>query len=136
MMHVLKGLGALTLVTLLAAGSAEAQRTHVIQMDGSAEQEEYSFAPATINAKAGDVLVFRVAGGGNHSVSFESSIPAAARQALNAAMPNRVGDLRSPLLSRGSEYRVTLPAGIPAGRYRFFCLPHRAYDEVGYLVVQ
>ena len=129
----------LTLVALLVAGgvgTAQAQRTHVIQMDGSAEQEEYSFAPATINAKAGDVLVFRVAGGGNHGVSFESGISAAAKTALNAAMPGRVGDLRSPLLARGAEYRITIPANMPAGRYRFFCLPHRAYDEVGYLVIE
>lgn len=128
----------LTFVAFLAAtqaGSSQAQRTHVIQMDGSAEQEEYSFAPATINAKAGDVLVFRVAGGGNHGVSFEAGISAPAKAALNAAMPGRVGDLRSPLLARGSEYRIVLPANMPAGRYRFFCLPHRAYDEVGYLVV-
>lgn len=118
------------------AGAAQAQRTHVIQMDGSAEQEEYSFAPATINAKAGDVLVFRVAGGGNHGVSFEASISAVAKAALNGAMPGRVGDLRSPLLARGAEYRIVLPANMPAGRYRFFCLPHRAYDEVGYLVIQ
>ena len=129
----------LTFVALLVAagvGTAQAQRTHVIQMDGSAEQEEYSFAPATINAKAGDVLVFRVAGGGNHGVSFESGMSAAARTALNAAMPGRVGDLRSPLLARGSEYRIVIPANMPAGRYRFFCLPHRAYDEVGYLVIE
>ena len=136
MMRILKGLTFVALLGLAQAGSAEAQRTHVIQMDGSAEQEEYSFAPATINARAGDILVFRVAGGGNHGVSFESSISAAARAALNAAMPGRVGDLRSPLLARGSEYRIVLPANLPAGRYRFFCLPHRAYDEVGYLVVQ
>lgn len=128
----------LTLLALLvgSAGVARAQRTHVIQMDGSAEQEEYSFAPATINAKPGDVLVFRVAGGGNHGVSFEAGMSAAAKAALNGAMQNRVGDLRSPLLARGSEYRIVLPANMPAGRYRFFCLPHRAYDEVGYLVVE
>ena len=135
-MRILAGL---TFVALLAAtqvGEAQAQRTHVIQMDGSAEQEEYSFAPATINARPGDVLVFRVAGGGNHGVSFESGMPAAARTALNAAMRDRVGDLRSPLLSRGSEYRIALPANMPKGRYRFFCLPHRAYDEVGYLVIE
>ncbi|HEX6643538.1 MAG TPA: plastocyanin/azurin family copper-binding protein [Gemmatimonadales bacterium] len=136
MARILKGLSFVAFLALAQAGSAQAQRTHVIQMDGSAEQEEYSFAPATINAKAGDVLVFRVSGGGNHGVSFEAGIPAAARSALNAAMPGRVGDLRSPLLSRGSEYRIVLPANMPAGRYRFFCLPHRAYDEVGYLVVE
>lgn len=126
----------LTAIALGTAGSAAAQKTHVISMDGSAEREEYSFAPATVTAKAGDVLVFRVAGGGNHGVTFESSMPAAARAALNAAMPRRVGDLSGPLLARGGEYRITIPAGMPAGRYRFYCLPHRAYDEVGFLVIE
>ncbi len=128
---------ALVLALVLGgAGSAAAQKTHVIRMDGDAEREEYTFSPATVTAKAGDVLVFRVAGGGNHGVTFESAMPAAARSALNAAMPRRVGDLSGPLLARGGEYRITVPAGLPAGRYRFYCLPHRAYDEVGFLVVE
>ena len=128
---------ALVLALVLGtAGSAVAQKTHVIRMDGNAEREEYTFSPATVTAKAGDILVFRVAGGGNHGITFESSMPAAARTALNAAMPRRVGDLSGPLLSRGGEYRITVPGGLPAGRYRFYCLPHRAYDEVGFLVVQ
>ena len=135
-MRISRGLTFVALLVAGGVGTAHAQRTHVIQMDGSAEQEEYSFAPATINAKAGDVLVFRVAGGGNHGVSFESGMPAAAKAALNSAMPERVGDLRSPLLARGAEYRIVIPANMPPGRYRFFCLPHRAYDEVGYLVIQ
>ena len=125
----------LAALALGTAGSAAAQKTHVIRMDGNAEREEYTFAPATVTARPGDVLVFRVAGGGNHGVTFESSMPAPARTALNAAMPRRVGDLSGPLLSKGGEYRITLPADMPAGRYRFFCLPHRAYDEVGYLEV-
>ena len=123
-------------LVLGTAGSAVAQKTHVIRMDGNAEREEYTFSPATVTAKAGDILVYRVAGGGNHGITFESSMPAAARTALNAAMPRRVGDLSGPLLSRGREYRITVPAGLPAGRYRFYCLPHRAYDEVGFLVVE
>jgi hypothetical protein len=68
-------------------------------------------------------------------VTFEASIPEAAREALNAAMPGRAGNLSSPLLTRGGEYRIVVPQ-LPAGRYRFYCLPHRAYDEVGYLVIQ
>jgi plastocyanin len=126
----------LAALVLGAAGTAAAQQTHVIRMDGNAEREEYTFAPATVTAKAGDILVFRVAGGGNHGVTFESSMPAAARTALNGAMPRRVGDLSGPLLARGGEYRITIPAGMPAGRYRFYCLPHRAYDEVGFLVIE
>lgn len=123
-------------VSAAAAPTVHAQKTHVIRMEGTTQGESYSFAPATVTARAGDVLVFRVMGGGNHGVTFEGSMPAPARTALNAAMPRRVGELSGPLLGRGSEYRIVVPAKLPAGRYRFFCLPHRAYDEVGYLVIE
>ena len=132
-------LGTLALaITAVAATapSAYAQKAHVIRMDGSAEQEEYSFSPGTVTAKPGDVLVFRVAGGGNHGVAFEAGLPPAARAALNGAMPRRVGDLSGPMLARGAEYRIVIPSAMPKGRYRFFCLPHRAYDEVGFLVIE
>lgn len=129
-------LSALAAASMVFAAESIAQATHVIRMDGNADREEYTFSPATVTARAGDVLVFRVAGGGNHGVTFESSMPAAAREALNAAMPRRVGDLSSPLIAQGGEYRIVVPAALPAGRYRFFCLPHRAYDQVGHLVIR
>ncbi len=121
---------------LLSAAPLAAQARHLVHVRGDAAQDEYSYDPATVTAKPGDAIVFRVEGDGKHAISFEKNIPAAAREALNRGMPNRVGDLSGPLLSKGQEYRVTLPRNLPAGRYRFFCLPHRAYDEVGWLVVQ
>ncbi|MEO8226557.1 MAG: hypothetical protein ABI637_03950, partial [Gemmatimonadota bacterium] len=60
---------------------------------------------------------------------------AAVRTALGAAMPRRVGDLAGPLFGPDAEYRIVLPA-LPAGEYRFYCLPHRAYDETAVLVVE
>lgn len=136
MSRFMGALGFALAAATLAAPGAQAQKTHVIRVDGTAAEESYSFSPATVTARAGDILLFRILGGGNHGVTFESSMPASARTALNAAMPRRVGDLSGPLLGRGAEYRIVVPAGLPAGRYRFFCLPHRAYDEVGYLVIE
>jgi plastocyanin len=121
---------------LVAASSLAAQTRHLVRVQGDAAKDEYSFSPATVTAKPGDVIVFRVEGDGRHSVSFERTIAPAAREALNAGMPGRVADLSGPLLSKGQEYVVTLSKGLPAGRYRFFCLPHRAYDEVGWLEVK
>ena len=135
MIRSMSVLGAIAIASAMVP-AAHAQRTHVIQMDGNAEREEYTFTPATVTAKAGDVLVFRVVGGGHHGVTFEGGMPAAAREALNGAMPRRVGDLSGPMIARGGEYRIVVPAGLPAGRYRFFCLPHRAYDEAGFLVIE
>ena len=134
--HLTSVTAGLTLLTSALAMPASAQTVHEVRLSGDAEAETYAFAPATVTARAGDVLVFKAVSGGRHGVVFESNMPAAVRTALNAAMPRRVGDLSGPLMGPGSEYRIVIPAGMPAGRYRFFCLPHRAYDEVGYLVIR
>lgn len=129
-----------TLVVLLATvgviGTAAAQRTHEVAMEANAKRGEYRFSPASITARPGDVLLFRAVSGAPHSVVFEAEgLPGRAREALNAAMPRRAGDLSSPLLTRnGAEYRMTVP-DLPRGTYRFFCLPHRAYDMRGELSV-
>ena len=120
----------------LLPGVVQGQQRLIIESQADADEESYTYSPETVTAKAGDVLIFRGAEGENHAVSFERSISPEARRALNSAMPGRVGDLAGPLITAGKEYRITVPAGLPAGRYRFFCLPHRAYDEVGWLVIE
>lgn len=114
----------------------QAQARHVVRIEDASDEDESGYSPATITARRGDVVVFRAGGKKRHSISFERSIPDGARAALNAAMPDRVGDLAGPMLAPGTEYRIVVPASLPAGRYRFFCLPHRAYDEVGWLIVE
>ena len=123
------------LLLTLAAPPLRGQAVHVIRLEHDAGRQEYRFAPSRVTARAGDLLVFRVTGGGDHSVVFEDGMPAAARAALSAALPQRVGDLAGPLLRPRGVYRVRVPA-LPAGEYRFYCLPHRAYDEVGVLAVR
>jgi plastocyanin len=136
MRHILRTV-VVTGVLVLSAGIAAAQDTHEIRMEVNAKRNEYAFVPAEIIARPGDVLVFRTVSGAPHSVVFEAGeLSAPAREALNAALPRRSGDLSSPLLTRnGVEYRVTVPA-LPKGTYRFFCLPHRAYDMRGMLTVR
>jgi len=117
--------------------AAEAQRTHRIRMEANPDAETYSFNPSRVTARPGDVLVFRVTSGAPHSVVFESEgLSEPAHEALNGAMSRRSGDLSSPLLTtEGAEYRIVVPALSP-GTYRFFCLPHRAYDMRGELRVR
>jgi plastocyanin len=124
-------------VLVLSAGVAAAQDTHEIRMEVNEKRSEYAFVPAEIIARPGDVLVFRAVSGAPHSVVFEAGgLSGQAHEALNSAMPRRSGDLSSPLLTKnGAEYRVTVPA-LPKGAYRFFCLPHRAYDLRGQLTVR
>lgn len=116
--------------------AAEAQRVHEIRLEANAEKEVYRFSPGRVSARPGDVLVFKTVSGTPHSIVFEgATLSGPAREALNGSMGRRSADLSSPLLSpNGSEYRIVVPA-LPAGRYEFFCLPHRAYDMRGVLQV-
>ena len=114
---------------------ALAQERRVIRVVEDEAAGEFRYEPAAVEAAPGDILIFRMVSGGNHAVSFERDIPAEARRLLNQAMPGRVGELAGPLVAEGREYRIPLPAALPAGRYRFFCLPHRAYDEAGVVTV-
>ena len=121
----------------LGSGAAAAQSTHEIRMEVDEKRHEYRFAPASVTARRGDVLVFKAVSGAPHSVVFEAGgLSAQAHEALNSAMPRRSADLSSPLLTRnGAEYRISVPA-LPKGTYRFFCLPHRAYDMRGELRIE
>jgi plastocyanin len=128
---LLVSLASLTLVSWVT-GKAEAQKVHEIRLEANPEKEIFRFSPERVTARPGDVLLFRAVSGTPHSIVFEGGgLSGPAREALNGALSRRSGDLSSPLLTpNGTEYRVTVPA-LPAGRYEFFCLPHRAYDMRG-----
>jgi plastocyanin len=124
-------------IALSSTRSSTAQTTHVVKFHADTAAREYRFEPPVVVAHPHDVLVFQVVNGAPHNITFESAdLSPQAHDALNAALPRRSADLTSPLLTAsGTEYRVVVPS-IPAGRYRFFCLPHRAYDERGELRVE
>ena len=129
-------LAALTGLLALGAAPAAAQEVHEIRMVAEGKGE-FRFVPASVSARRGDVLLFKAVSGAPHSVVFEGKeLAAQAREKLNGALPRRAGDLSSPLLSQGSEYRIVVPPGLPAGTYRFFCLPHKAYDMRGEVSVR
>jgi plastocyanin len=122
---------------MVSIHSAAAQATHLVKFQADTAAGEYHFEPAVVRAHPHDVIVFQLVNGAPHNITFESAgLSPQAHDALNAALPRRSADLTSPLLTAaGAEYRVVVPS-IPAGRYRFFCLPHRAYDERGELRVE
>lgn len=132
---LLVSLASLTLVSWVT-GKAEAQRVHEIRLEANPEKEIFRFSPERVTARPGDVLLFRTVSGTTHSIFFEGGgLSGPAHEALNGALSRRSGDLSSPLLTpNGTEYRITVPA-LPAGRYEFFCLPHRAYDMRGALEI-
>ncbi len=124
-------------LALFVVRSSAAQATHLVKFQADTAAGEYKFEPAVVVAHPHDVLVFQLVNGGPHNITFESAgLSPQAHDALNAALPRRSADLTSPLLTApGAEYRVVVPS-IPPGHYRFFCLPHRAYDERGELRVE
>jgi len=132
---VLTTMAALLMLAVLT-GTGHAQRVHEITLETNANQDVYRFSPANVRARPGDVLLFRTVSGSPHNIVFEAAgLSAPGHEALNGAMSRRSGDLSGPLLSpNGAEYRIVVPAIAP-GRYQFFCLPHRAYDERGILQV-
>jgi plastocyanin len=131
-----------TLLVLSAALSgvtavAQAQKTHEIQLEANREKDVYRFSPARVTAAPGDILVFKVVSGAPHSIVFEGKeLPAAARTALSQALGSRQGELTSPMLAKnGAVYRLVVPK-LPEGNYPYFCLPHRAYDMRGEIIVK
>jgi plastocyanin len=117
--------------------TAAAQTTHVIRLEVDTERDVHRFLPARITARAGDVLVFRVTSGAPHAIAFETAgLSPTARGLLQAALPDASSELQGPVLARnGMEYRVTVPP-LPAGSYRFYSSPHRAYEMRGELTVK
>jgi len=126
-------------IALLApvAADAAAQETHVVRLIGDPAKGEYRFEPSVLAIRPKDLVVFRVASGAPHSVVFEGAgLSPGVRGAINSAMPNRSGELSSPLLTAtGREYRMVIPQ-VPTGTYQFYCLPHRAYDMRGELKIK
>ena len=134
MKHLIR-ISAVAALLLSSAARAGAQEVHEIRMVSS-DKGEFRFEPAALTARRGDVLLFRAVTGGPHSVVFqEKGVSPDDRERLNNAMPRRAGNLSSPLLTNGTEYRVVIPA-LTTGTYRFFCLPHKAYDMKGEVTVR
>jgi plastocyanin len=136
-MRVMTSLVVLGLCWTAGATPGTAQATHVVRMIANPKNEVYRFEPATVEAAPNDVLVFQVVSGAPHSVVFEGEgMSAGVKGAFNTALTGRSGDLSSPLLTAtGMEYRLIVPQ-VPSGTYRFYCLPHRAYDMRGALRVK
>lgn len=108
--------------------------THEVQMiqDGM----EYKYVPAALTIKAGDTVIFKGISGGLHNVQFyPDSIPTGSAEALDAAITNKQGPLASALVGEGEDITITF-AGVLAGQYKYFCLPHQTMGMVGMITVE
>ena len=126
--------------TMLIAAAVRGQRAatprvHEVRMilDG----KRYRFEPSVVTIAPGDSVAFLTVSGQPHSVAFDTtSIAPAAARLLAERMTEKIGTLSGPLLVRpGQRYAIGF-ADIPAGHYRFFCLPHFAFGMTGEIVVR
>ena len=122
--------------TATTSGAAITGQTHEVQMLQDA-QGNYKFEPANITVKQGDGIKFVMVSGGPHNVAFDpTQVPANAKTALSANMPNQVSELSSPMMMNAGENYTISFAGVPAGKYDYHCTPHLAMGMKGTITVQ
>jgi plastocyanin len=97
----------------------------------------YKYDPATISAKAGDVIRFHNKSGGPHNVAFDAAgIPSGSAGAIDAALgATKMGPLMGALLVEPDAIFTFSTAGLPAGAYNFHCTPHQALGMKGVLTI-
>jgi plastocyanin len=97
----------------------------------------FRFEPANLTIRSGDRVRFTTASGGPHNVAFDpAKVPDAAKPRIAAGRPDQMSPLAGPfVLNAGDSYTVNF-AGVPAGRYEFFCLPHAGMNMKGVITVQ
>jgi plastocyanin len=111
-----------------------APRTVTVRM--IQQGSRYLFQPNGLRIQPGDIVEFVSVSGGPHNVQFyPNRIPAGAREVLNRAMAQRMGDLASPMFTTPNQKYTVSFAGAPQGTYDFFCLPHQALGMKGTIIV-
>lgn len=99
----------------------------------------YTFEPAERAIRDGDLVRWTVVDGVPHNVAFyPESIPAGAASFLVSAIPSegKISPLGGRVLVEPGETFEILFVGAPAGRYRYFCVPHEVAGMKGTLVVR
>lgn len=116
------------------AAAQRAPRTVVVEM--IQQGSRYLFRPAGIRIQPGDIVQFKAVSGNPHNIQFyPNRIPTGAREVLNRAMAQRMGDLASPMLVQANQIYTVNFTGAPQGTYDIFCLPHQALGMKGTIIV-
>lgn len=102
-------------------------------IDGTA----YKYVPASITAKAGDLIKFHNKSGGPHNVAFDAGkVPSGSDAAIDAALgAGKMGPLTGALVVEQDGIFSLNTTGFPAGKYAFHCTPHMALGMHGDLTV-
>lgn len=95
------------------------------------------FEPAELTIATGDTVVFVLASGAPHNVAFDTTVLSSdAKRRLQSAVHDAMLPFAGPLLLKDGERYVVSFAGVPSGRYPFFCMPHMSAGMRGTVVVR
>ncbi|MGH7617432.1 MAG: plastocyanin/azurin family copper-binding protein [Gemmatimonadaceae bacterium] len=110
-------------------------KTWDVKMYGDATGSRYD--PANLTIKSGDGVRFTLVNGAPHNVAFWSdSIPPSGVAVLSGNMPMPMAPLTGPLMMNTSQTYTISFGGVPAGVYKFYCVPHLALGMKGVITVQ
>jgi len=132
-------IGAFLIVALtLSAPPLRGERgaaTIVVRMLGDANG--YRFVPASITAHVGDVVRFVNVSGGPHNVAFWAErIPAGVAATLQKNMGQTIAPLSGAMIIEPNEVYTVSLAGLRAGTYNYYCVPHQAMNMTGRIRVR
>ncbi len=110
-------------------------KTWDVKMYGDQTGSRYD--PASLTIKAGDAVRFTLINGAPHNVAFwPDSIPPGSASTLEGNMPEPMSTLTGPILLNANQTYTISFGGVPAGSYKYYCVPHLAVGMKGVIVVQ
>lgn len=123
------------LITAAPVRGDHAATTIVVRMVG--DEKGFRFVPASVTARVGDVVRFVNVSGGPHNVAFSADrIPAGAAARLQKNMGQTNGPLTGAMIFEPNEVYTVSLAGLPAGTYNYYCVPHQAMNMTGRIRVR
>jgi plastocyanin len=118
-----------------AAAQAITGKTWDVKM--YADEKGSRFDPVNLTIKRGDGIRWTLVNGPPHNVAFWSdSIPSGAANALQGNMPDQMAALSGPMMTNLNQTYTISFAGVPAGTYHYYCVPHLALGMKGTITVQ
>src|SRR5258708_2382048 len=127
-------LAAGTRAEVMAARLAQRGQAVSVQMVGDAKGNR--FVPASITIHSGDAVTWTNVSGAHNVVFWADSIPAGTQTILQGKMANTMGPLTGPLFAAPNATYTISFAGLKAGTYKYYCLPHLALGMRAQVVVQ
>lgn len=120
-----------------APGAAQAITGKTWDVKMYADEKGSRFDPVNITIKRGDGIRWTLVTGPPHNVAFwNDSIPSGASSVLQGNMPDQVGPLSGQMMTNPNQTYTISFAGVPAGTYHYYCVPHLALGMKGTITVQ